>query len=131
MKSLPIIWQRLVTPEGNTCERCADTHQEVEEAVTLLEEALRPLGIVPKLEVREIDQQAFRLDPSESNRIWIAGKPLEDWLSATVGTSHCCSVCGDSLCRTVEMTGQTFEAIPARLILKAALIAASELIDHP
>ena len=56
---------------------------------------------------------------------------MEDWLAGTVGSSCCCSVCGDSECRMVEVGGSTCEAIPERLILKAALIAASELLDVP
>lgn len=129
MRSLPIVWQRLVSPEGKTCERCAATQHEVEQAVRTLEHALRPLGIAVDLEVAEIDDASFRKNPEASNRIWIAGKPMEEWLDARVGSSRCCSVCGESECRTVEVRGETFEAIPERLILKAALIASSELLD--
>ena len=129
MRALAIVWQRLVSPEGTTCDRCAATHQEVEQAVSTLKSVLQPLGIVPRLEIREIDTASFNANPAESNRIWIAGKPMEDWLAGRVGSSRCCSVCGDSECRTVEVGGTTFEAIPERLILRAALIAASELLD--
>src|SRR6516225_3089709 len=97
MKSLPIVWQRLIS-DGKTCDRCAATQHEVEDAIRTLEDALRPLGIVPKLEAHELDPESFQLQPTESNRIWIAGKPLEEWLDATVGTSRCGSVCGDSEC---------------------------------
>jgi hypothetical protein len=38
-------------------------------------------------------------------------------------------VCGDSDCRTVEIRGTVFETIPERLILKAGLRAAAELLD--
>lgn len=126
---LPIVWQRLVSPEGKTCDRCAATQGEVQGAVAVLEQALRPLGIQPQLEITEIDDASFRANPAESNRIWIAGKPMEEWLQGRVGSSRCCSVCGESECRTVEVGGTTFEAIPERLILKAALIASSELLD--
>ncbi len=63
--------------------------------------------------------------PSESNRIWIAGRPLEDWLDASVGKSTCCSACGGAECRTLEIGSATFETIPEELILKAALLAAA------
>jgi hypothetical protein len=129
MRTLPIVWQRLVGADGKTCDRCAATQQEVQRAVTALDQALRPLGVKPQLDITEIDEASFKVGPAESNRIWIAGKPLEDWLDATVGSSRCCSVCGESECRTVEVSGTTFEAIPERLILKAALRAASELLD--
>lgn len=129
MKLLPIVWQRLVSSDGKTCDRCNATYQEMQRALRKLEEALRPLGIEPSLDVREIDEKAFKTNPSESNRIWIAGKPMEEWLGASVGSSRCCSVCGDSECRTVEVGATTFETIPEQLFLKAALVAVSQLLD--
>ncbi|HSL78949.1 MAG TPA: DUF2703 domain-containing protein [Pseudolabrys sp.] len=129
MTSLPILWQRLVSPEGKTCDRCNATHQEMLRAVSKLKESLRPLGIEPVLEVREVAGNIFKANPGESNRIWIGGRPMEEWLGATVGSSPCCSVCGDSECRTVEVGGVTFETIPERLFLKAALVAASHVLS--
>lgn len=130
MTPLPIVWQRLVTTYGKTCSRCDATYQQVQSAVSKLREILKPLDIVPILEAREIDENSFKNDPSESNRIWIAGRPLEEWLGASTGTSSCCSVCGDAPCRTTELEGTVFEEIPEELILKAALIAASRLIGQ-
>jgi len=101
----------------------------MQQAVSKLKETLRPLGIEPTLEIRAIDEQSFKANPSESNRIWIAGRPMEEWLGARVGNSRCCSVCGESECRTVEVEGTTFEAIPEKLFLKAALVASSQLLD--
>jgi hypothetical protein len=86
------------------------------------------LGIAPSLENREIDSASFETDPSQSNRIWIADEPIENWLGSRVGSTPCCSVCGDSECRTIELENQVFEAIPSELILKAALVAASQLV---
>lgn len=129
MKPLPIIWQRLVSPDGKTCDRCDVTYQEMRRALGKLKEALRPLGIEPTLEVRDIDEKTFKANPSESNRIWIAGRPMEEWLGARVGSSRCCSVCGESECRTVEVGATTFEAIPEKLFLKAALVASSQLLE--
>ena len=104
MKTLAIVWQRLVK-DGNTCPRCGDTLQEIKRAVGRLTKILAPRGIVPTLEVREINEENFKEDPSASNRIWIAGKPLEEWIETKVGASRCTSVCGDSDCRTVEVNG--------------------------
>jgi len=129
MKSLPIIWQRLVSPDGKTCDRCDATHREIKQAVAKLKEVLRPLDMEPTLEVRAIDEESFRSNPSESNRVWIAGKPIEEWLGASVGSSQCCSVCGESECRTVEVSGTVFEAISEKLFLKAALAAASQAME--
>ena len=123
MKTLTFVWQRLVS-NGQTCPRCAGTGNEVERALQQLQAQLRPLGIEPVLETREIDEAAFKANPSESNRIWIAGKPMEEWLKATVGSSRCCSVCGDSECRTVDIDGASYEVVPEDLMVKAGLIAA-------
>jgi len=129
MRQLHILWQRLVSAEGETCDRCGATYLEMKRAVDKLKHSLSPLGIEPSLEIREIDEGSFRDNPSESNRIWIAGRPMEEWLGATVGSSPCCSVCGTSECRTVKVDGTTFETIPEKLFLKAALIASSELLS--
>ena len=127
-KSLLIIWQRLVSSEGKTCDRCDATYKEMQRALGKLKEALRPLGIEPTLEVRAIDEESFKANPSESNRIWIGGRPMEEWLGARVGSSRCCSVCGESECRTVEVGATTFETVPEKLLLKAALVASSQLL---
>jgi hypothetical protein len=130
MTPLSIVWQRLVAADGKTCPRCDATYQQVQSAVSKLEEVLRPLHIVPTLEVREIDEKSFKENPSESNRIWIAGSSMEEWLGASSGSSRCCSVCGDSPCRTTELEGTVFEEIPEELILRAALVAASRLVGR-
>lgn len=128
MKTLPIVWQRLVDDAGATCPRCSSTQQEVERAIEQLRATLAPLGIVPVLDAREITPAAFAAQPLESNRIWIGGRPLEDWLQATSGASPCCSSCGDADCRTVDVAGTRYEAIPENLLVRAALIAASQML---
>lgn len=128
MKRLHIVWQRLVNTGGQTCDRCGTTYDALRRATAKLKDALAPLGLEPTLETKEIDEESFKADPSVSNRIWIAGRPLEEWLGAKVGGSRCCSVCGDSECRTVEVGGTAFEAIPEELILKAALVAAAQML---
>ncbi len=42
--------------------------------------------------------------------------------------SECCDICGPNDCRTIEIENKTYEKIPADLIIKAGLAAASELI---
>lgn len=120
MKTLPIVWQRLVSG-GKTCPRCAGTGSEVERACEQLKKLLRPFNIEPVLETKEIDELAFQANPAESNRIWIGGKPLEEWLNATVGSSRCCSVCGESECRTVGVGETSYDVVPEEIVVKAAL----------
>jgi hypothetical protein len=128
MRPLRIVWQRLVNSRGQTCSRCGGTQESLQTAIAKLKIALAPLGLEPVLETKEMSEQSFRGDPSESNRIWIEGRPMEEWLDATAGTSRCCSVCGDSDCRTIEVGGTVFEVVPEELILKAALAAASRAV---
>ena len=125
---LPIIWQRLVTTTGETCPRCSSTETEVDDAVATLTEVLGPLGIGPQLQTRVLDQVSFDTAPAESNRIWIAGKPLEEWIGAMAGVSRCSSVCGEHDCRTVESGPSSYETVPAALIVKAGLMAAAALL---
>jgi len=128
MKPLKIVWQRLVDRRGRTCTRCGSTQESLESAVGKLKAALAPLGFEPQLEARNISDLEFRKNPSASNRIWIADRPLEDWLGARTGSSPCCAVCGDSECRTVEIGEEVFEAIPEEMIVKAALMAAAQTL---
>lgn len=128
VKTLTVQWQRLVDEEGQTCDRCGTTETAVEDAIQKLKRSLRELDIDVVLEKKALSPSTFSEDPLQSNRIWIAGEPLEAWLSATSGQSQCCSTCGDSEYRTVTVDGKTYEAIPAELIVKAGLFAGAQLL---
>ena len=125
--TLPIVCQRLVSG-GETCPRCGSTQGAIERAAATLTEVLRPLDIEVTVESLALDQATFDETPTESNRIWIAGRSLEDWVGAQASESTCCSVCGNSNCRTLHVDGATYEAIPETLIVKAGLAAASTLV---
>ena len=125
MKTLTISWQRLVNESGQTCARCMDTGSTVENACNKLKKSLVELDIKVELKKEVLDLSIFTKDPLQSNRIWIEGKPLEEWIGATVGKSQCCEVCGDSECRTISIDQNTFEIIPEELIIRAGLLAAA------
>ena len=129
MKSLPILWQRLVSEQGTTCPRCHNTGEEVQRAVEKLKLALEPLGVTPELQVKEIDQATFIQDTLQSNQILIAGQTIEHWLGGQAGSSRCCNECGDNDCRTVEVGGQSYEVIPEELLIRAGVIAAARMLD--
>jgi hypothetical protein len=130
MKILTIKWQRLVHG-GETCSRCGETGEEVQKAVDALTSRLSPFGLRVILETAELDMAAWQADPDQSNRIWLADRPLEEWLEGKVGHSPCCGVCGDEECRTLELEGRTYETIPAALIVQAGIMAASQLVTGP
>lgn len=127
MKTLEIIWQRLIHEE-QTCPRCGSTGDEVEKAVVSLKQSLDPLGINVVLKKREISIDAFKKDPLLSNIIWINGRLLEDYIGGTTGQSQCCDVCGPNDCRTVGVDGNEYEVIPSELVIKAGLLAAAQLL---
>ena len=128
MKTLKIKWQRLVS-EGQTCPRCGSTEEELEKAISTLKQSLITLGIEVVLEKDELSVAEFKKDPLQSNQIWLNDKPLEDWIGGKVNQSLCCDVCGPSECRTVGVGGEVYEIIPAELVIKAGLLAASQLIS--
>jgi hypothetical protein len=129
MKTLLIEWQRLLDEQNQTCPRCGTTEQEVEKAVQELSRMLEPSGVEISLVKKAIDPQSFKEDVLQSNEILIAGKALEEWLGARIGQSKCCETCGDAECRTVEYAGDTHEAIPAELVVRAGLTAAAYLYE--
>ncbi len=126
--TLTIRWQRLVS-SGGTCDRCGETERSLAEAERVLAASLKPLGMRVRIVKTEITPADFNRDPSESNRIWIGQEPLEKILGAQVSTSTCTGCCGDSPCRTVIIDGQTYEAIPAALIVRAGLRVAADQVN--
>ncbi len=127
MKTLDIEWQRLLDEQKVTCPRCGSTEQEVEKAVKELNQMLAPSDIAVNLVKKAIDPETFKKDVLQSNKILVAGRTLEEWLGATTGQSKCCEVCGESECRTVEYAGDSHEAIPADMIVRAGITAAASL----
>ena len=135
-RTLIIKWQRLVDDSGQTCDRCGTTQEEVRKAQVLLAKSLSPLGITVVLEERKLDRATAAKNILESNRIWVAGKPLETWIGATQGMSDCTScgtlcgplVQGNVACRTLTVGQNAFESIPSELIVKAGLLAAAEMV---
>lgn len=128
---LSIRWQRLVVNGHETCPRCRDTEAELDEAVERLKRSLASSNVRVDLEKVALDKATFEADPLASNRIWIAERPLEDWLDASVGKSPCCESCEDAECRTVRVGTEVYEAISSDLIVRAGLRAASSLRASP
>ena len=84
------------------------------------------MGIAVSLEKTKLSPDEFKKNPIQSNRILFNGKTLEELIQAKTGQSQCCDECGDEECRTIETDGASIEVVPADLIVKAGLIAASE-----
>ena len=131
MKVLKIEWQRLVDEKGQTCQRCGSTEKEVQKAFQNLKQSFIPLGMEVVLEEKALDAATCAKNISQSNRIWIGGRPLEEWLNAQVGQSPCETCCAelgsDVECRTLKVEGEVYEVIPADLIVRASLLAVADL----
>ncbi len=126
MQTIRIVWQRLLSLQGQTCDRCAATELALQQAVATLQQVVAPLQMQVEFHAQAMTLEQFNQDPGASNRIWVADKPLETWLGVSIGASPCCSVCGDAQCRTLECNHQSYEAIPSHLIIKAGLLAAAQ-----
>ncbi len=124
---LHVRWQRLVNEKGQTCGRCGSTEKATEDAVRKLRRSLKPINVDVVLQKTSISLAEFSKNPLSSNQIWIADKPIEEWLQATVGESQCSGACGDSACRTLTVDGKVYETIPAELIVRAGLLAGAQL----
>ncbi|MDG4550804.1 MAG: DUF2703 domain-containing protein [Candidatus Contendobacter sp.] len=124
MKTLEIEWRHL-EKDGRTCLRCSDTLQSLQQIVSQLAAECASRGVT-------VAYRETRLPPErlpESNLILLDGVPLESVLPGAAASENECRSCGElcgqpSLCRTVTVGGQTFEAIPAALIRQAACAVA-------
>ena len=128
MRMIKIEWHRLVDEKGVPCSRCESTEKAVDSAHLRLRCSLEPLGIETRIEKHELDENSFRENPRQSNRISIEGKTVEQWLNGNTGQTPCSGPCGDSDCRTIEIDGCIYEEIPEELIIRAGLLAAAEKI---
>ena len=126
---LHITWQRLVDDSSTTCPRCADTGENLDAALDILQPVLAQEGIHLLVEKKMILPLVFNQNPLDSNRIFIEGKPLENWLNAETGKSQCCDACGDNECRTLIYEGAAYEDVPVKLIM-LGILRAAEAIFH-
>ena len=120
MKTLEIEWRHL-DKDGNTCIRCSDTGDALNDVVGRLAEECKPCGWDIKFRETKLSEKEI----SESNIILFNGKPIEQILpEAKTSESHCESCCKftdipSTSCRTVEFGGTSYEGIPSSLIRQA------------
>jgi len=119
MKNLLIEWRHLDV-DGETCDRCYDTGENLASEVKRLNRALNPQGI----EVKYIEKKLNEGQIPESNVILFNNVPLEEILNIEVSQNYCGS-CSDLLgkttyCRTIKFEGNEYEDIPAKAIRQAA-----------
>jgi len=120
MTTLKIEWRHLDV-EGETCDRCYDTGENLLNEVKRLKRTLQPRGIEVELIETKLDDKQI----PQSNIILFNGVPIEEILNIEVAENYCDS-CTNLLgtktyCRTVKYEGNEYEDIPAKAIRQAAL----------
>jgi len=122
VKKLRVEWRR-VDVEGETCNRCYDTGENLNQELKRLRRALEPKGI----EVEFIETRLDETQVPQSNTILFNGVPIEEILDIQVSENYCASCTSllgrDTYCRTIVYQGNEYEDIPAKAIRHAALKA--------
>lgn len=124
-----IKWQRLVDENGETCDRCNKTYQNLKEALSLIKSLLNKLDIDLTFEKVAINLDDFKKNPLSSNQILIDDEPIEKILSLKIGQSSCCGPCGDKECRTIIEGEKEVEEVPVKTILMSLLKRVNEIIE--
>lgn len=123
MRTLNIEW-RHYDKKGQTCDRCSATGKSVKEVVAALTAELAGQDVAVTFVETPLPEEQM----PESNLIIFNGTPLEEILAeAGASESHCascsCLTGTNTVCRTIEYHGKTFEEIPEELIREAAYAA--------
>lgn len=119
MKTLNIEWSHLDV-QGETCDRCYDTGENLMNEIKRLKRALEPQGIEIVFTETTLDESQV----SQSNELLFNGMPIEEILDIKVAENYCDSCTAllgqDTYCRTVIFDGNEYEDIPAKAIRQAA-----------
>ena len=109
-RTLALRWQRPAIEQKNPC---GVTESELQEAMRTLTHSLKKSG----MDVQLGYLKAGAASETAVTGLWINGKPLETWLNAQV-------VAEDGGCMTLKLSDQSYEKIPADVIVKAGMMAA-------
>lgn len=132
METLKIEWEHLEV-DGETCNRCYDTGENLNAEVKRLNRKLESKGIkIEWFETKLTDTQI-----PQSNTVLFNGVPIEEILEIKVSENYCGS-CTELLgretyCRTVFYEGLEYEDIPAKAIREATykVLKLSESQESP
>lgn len=121
MKELIIEWKHL-NIDGDTCDRCYDTGENLTNEIKRLNRNLKSKGIHVELIDTKLDQSQVQ----QSNLILFNGVPIEEIINIEIRDNYCdsCSdlIGKDTYCRTVVFAGNTYEDVPAKAIREAAFV---------
>lgn len=118
MRIIRIEWKHY-DKEGETCTRCNTTGDNIKAALEAISEDRSRKKI--KIDYKETILEADKMP--ESNTVIINGQKIEDILNAKASENYChscsCLAGSDTNCRTIELSGQSYESIPKEMILEA------------
>lgn len=118
--TLVIEWKHLEA-DGETCDRCYDTGENLHAEIKRLQRKLEPKGIVIELIETKLDETRVE----ESNQILMNGILIEEIIDLKVKENYCAScsdlVGSETYCRTVIFDGEEYDDIPAKAIRSAAM----------
>jgi len=119
MKILTVIWKHY-DKDGETCNRCGKTGENVRQMTAELKQELFEKGI--DLVYREKKLSKEHID--ESNTILLNSVPLERYLPQTSVRHTSCDSCSclagvDVSCRAVVHKGTIHEDVPREFLVKA------------
>lgn len=119
LKKLTIEWKHLDV-EGETCDRCYDTGENLANEVTRMNKAFQPNGIIVEFLETKLDADSI----PESNKMLFNGVPIENILDIEIFNNYCescTSMLGkDIYCRAVRFEGNEYDDVPAKAIRQAA-----------
>jgi len=130
-KVVVLSWQRPQAAACKGCEKCGPTQAEMQKAAAQLNEKLAGRGVRVRVEEAVGARPGKKAIVSGTN-VWVCDVPLETWLGAGIGVKPCdCSSGGQSMsCKVVNLNGQSYQVIPADLVVRAGLLAADMLIEQ-
>lgn len=130
MKTLKIEWRHLDV-QGETCDRCYDTGENLANEIKRLTRALQPRGYEVIYNETKLDDTQI----SDSNTILFNNVPIEDVINIKVTDNYCASCSEllghDAYCRTIVFEGEEYDDIPAKAIRQAAYQALGIKEDKP
>jgi hypothetical protein len=119
---LVIRWQNAPCQSTDPCEACLTGPQEIRSACERLRSALALLNIKVML-----DEQTVAAGESV---LLINGRGIEQWLGGKLVKRQCASCQNgnsDTKVYALELDGSVYEAISSDMIIRAGLLAASEI----
>ncbi len=118
MDKLIIEWKHLDV-DGETCERCSDTGENIVKAINSIESDLDNSN----LDIQFIETALNDNEIKESNLILINNIKIEDIIDIKIFDNYCDSCSSllgkETVCRAVNYNGYSYEEIPIDAIKEA------------